>query len=270
MSLCTLERSSNRARTPTADRPPPRDPHSATPESPRPARRSYTATEIVVRFASEADVQALMALERAVWEPHQAASAKDIRARLARHPALCIGAFCARSGAALASLFAKPVDRARIHRARSWRECVDDESVGGSRSKALFGISLSSRSAEAARAIFEFFWPHALKGGWREMYLGSPIPGLRAWVEAHPGRPVEEYVYATCRKLPRDPQLRYYFQRGFQRIVAVCPQYFPHAESLDYGVIVGGRIPLAGLSPIWRRLPLPWLQGMKKWLFTLR
>lgn len=212
-----------------------------------------------------------MELEHAVWEPHQAADAADMSERISRHPQLAIGAFCTDTGRALASLFAKPAHAETIRRAGNWQECVG----GGTRdtdvqASALFGISLSSISAEAAKAIFEFFWPHALKNGWREMYLGSPMPGLRNWVRANPGRPVEDYVFAKRNGLPLDPQLRYYFQKGFQRIVAVRRDYFPHGASLNYGVVLGGRIPLSALSPLWRRLPLPWLEAMKKWLFVLR
>ena len=36
--------------------------------------------------------------------------------------------------------------------------------------------------------------------------------------------------------LPLDPQLRYYHRRGFKDLVAVRPDYFPHAGGTGYGV----------------------------------
>jgi hypothetical protein len=63
-------------------------------------------------------------------------------------------------------------------------------------------------------------------------------------------------VQARRQGLPLDPQLRYYHRRGFTRIVAVKPGYFPHARSLDHGVLLRGSVPLASLGPLWRSLPL--------------
>ncbi|MNY73800.1 hypothetical protein D3C86_2126710 [compost metagenome] len=68
--------------------------------------------------------------------------------------------------------------------------------------------------------------------------------------------------------LPLDPQLRYYFKKGFRKIVAINDNYFPHERSLDFGVLILGKVPLSGLSFIWKRVPLPWLQRMKKLFFV--
>lgn len=232
--------------------------------------RAPVQPAVVVRFLRQSDLPALLELEHAVWESHQAASAGDMSARISRHPQLAIGAFCPRTGRALASLFAKPAHAEAIKRAGSWQECVSGSaSAKREPTSALFGISLSSSSAEAAKAIFGFFWPHALKNGWREMYLGSPVPGLRDWVRDNPGRHAEDYVFSYRNGQPRDPQLRYYYRKGFRKVITVRRDYFPHAASLNYGVILGGKIPLSALSPLWRLLPLSWLQGMKKWLFVL-
>lgn len=245
--------------------------HTASPDTlHHAALRNSAATstaEVEVRFLTADDLPALMVLEQAVWQPEQAASAGDLLERIARHPRLSIGAFCRRSGKPLASLFAKPTHGAAIRRARSWHDCV--AGGGNAADDALFGISLTSLRPEGVKAIFKFFWPHALKSGWREIYLGSPVPGLRDWVRANPQRPVEDYVFATRNGLPLDPQLRYYFSKGFRRMVRVCPDYFPHADSLNYGVMLGGRIPLSALSPLWRRLPLRWLQQMERRLPVL-
>lgn len=230
-----------------------------------------SGSALSVRFLQPEDLPALMALEKTVWEPHQAANAETLSARISTHPGLSIGAFCASSGRALASLFARPVHVSALRSASTWHECVTAPQVESRpRPRALFGISLSSVEPRAGQAIFDFFWPHALKSGWREMYLGSPVPGLRAWLARHPGRTIDEYVHARSNGLPRDPQLRYYHRKGFRQVVAIREGYFPHADSLDHGVIVGGRIPLSALSALWRLVPLSWLCGMRKWLFILR
>lgn len=226
---------------------------------------------LCVRFLRHDDLQALMELELAVWAPNQAASITDISDRISRHPQLAIGAFCKNTGRALASLFARPTHPENVRQAVNWQECVHGTSISDSKTAtALFGISLSSIHAEAAKAIFEFFWPHALKNGYCEMFLGSPVPGLRNWMQENPDKSAEDYIFAKRNGLPRDPQLRYYYRKGFQRIVAVRPNYFPHEASLNYGVIIGGRIPFSTLSPLWQRMPLNWLESMKKWLFVLR
>ena len=87
---------------------------------------------------------------------------------------------------------------------------------------------------------------------------------LARWRRSETHAPVESYVYATRRGMPQDPQLRYYWQKGFKTIVACKPDFFPHAASLDYGVVVRGRIPLSSLAPLWRHVPLPWLRGMQR------
>ncbi|MGW2524227.1 hypothetical protein ACWC09_46130, partial [Streptomyces sp. NPDC001617] len=38
---------------------------------------------------------------------------------------------------------------------------------------------------------------------------------------------------------------------------------------LDHGALLRGRIPMAAGAPLWRLVPLPWLQLMRKALFRL-
>ena len=225
---------------------------------------------VQVRFLQPQDINVLMVLERKKWNQEQAASEADVLQRIAAHPQLCIGAFSTQTGEALASLFMKPITPEQLLDARTWADCADaTASAAPHASQALFGISLSSVDSAAVEALFEFVWPYALKGGWRHIYLGSPVPGLARWQQANPDQPVEAYVFAKRSGLPRDPQLRYYWGKGFKRIVACKPNYFPHEASLDYGAVIRGRIPLSALAPLWTRLPLPWLQGFKRFLFAV-
>ena len=207
-----------------------------------------------VRFLRADDLPELVALERRKWDEGQAAPADELLARIRRHPDLCVGAFCPWSGRALASLFMRPVASDFWRSARCWADGL--AAPVPVRTYSLFGISLSSSSGEAVDALLRFFWPRALRAGWRHIFLGSPVPGLSAWRRRHPLAPLEDYVHARRGGLPLDPQLRYYHGRGFDEIVAVKPGYFPHARSLDVGVVLRGTIPLSALSPLWRALPL--------------
>jgi predicted metal-dependent hydrolase len=230
------------------------------------------AISVCVRTLRQTDVPELIRLEARCWTVEQAACEGDLRLRIASQPELSVGAFCSRTGAALASLFMKPTDQRSIAQATTWLDCARRQpkrQTGGAAPNALFGISLSSVDPAAAKAVFEYFWPRALKGGWRHIYLGSPIPGLRAWLARHPEGRAEDYVHRRRAGLPLDPQLRYYHRRGFRRVVAVHAGYFPHADSLDHGVLLRGTIPGSMLAPLWRLVPLERLDAARAWLFKL-
>ena len=66
-------------------------------------------TQIEVRFLQLADTERLIRLEQAKWADGQAASGREIARRIQAYPQLCIGAFSATTGEALASLFMKPI-----------------------------------------------------------------------------------------------------------------------------------------------------------------
>lgn len=236
---------------------------------PKPAA-SPASAKLTARNLNYKDVPALIELEHKVWEPRQAASAAEMAQRIARFPQFSIGVFCPHTGKALASAFAKPACPEALRQSSNWQACAYGHVPERNRRQtALFGISLSSINPDAAKAVFECIWPQALKAGLREYYLGSPIPGLREWRSANPGAPVEQYVFEKRGGLPRDRQLRYYYRRGFTQIAGIHAGYFPHEESLDYGVLVGGPIPLGWLAPLWQITPLPWLQKMSKLFFHL-
>ncbi|WP_197328991.1 hypothetical protein [Ralstonia syzygii] len=219
------------------------------------------------RRLTHRDLSALLELEHEKWDSRQAASRVDLRARIDAHPDLAVGAFCQATGRMLASLFMKPVADNFHRHVRTWKDCV--QIPAPRRSTSLFGISLSSRSQAGVDAILRFFWPHALKRGWRHIYLGSPVPGLRDWLQSRRHAPVEAYVRARRAGLPIDPQLRYYRSRGFTKIVAVKPGYFPHERSLDYGVLLRGTVPLSTLAPLWAALPLASVQRVTRPLAAL-
>lgn len=210
---------------------------------------------VFVRFLTPRDLSSLCELEHEKWDATQAASQAALLERIETHPDLAMGAFCSRTGRLLASLFLKPVADDFHRHVHTWEDCT--RLPVPRQSHSLFGISLSSRCQNGVDALIRFLWPRALKNGWRHVYLGSPVPGLRDWRTLHPQGRVEDYVRARRRGLPLDPQLRYYRKRGFTRIVGVKPDYFPHERSLDYGVLLRSTILLSHLAPLWTALPLP-------------
>ncbi|GKS77026.1 hypothetical protein AVME950_19040 [Acidovorax sp. SUPP950] len=220
------------------------------------------------RFLGLDDIPQLLRLEARQWTPEQAADEAALRSRILAHPDLCVGAFCPKTGEALASLFMKPACREALVAARSWHDCAG-QPVGAKPGRSLFGISLTSVDPEAACQLIRFFWPHALRHGWRDIYLGSPVPGLRRALQEGLAPDAETYVHSRRGGLPADAQLRYYHRKGFREIVGVRPDYFPHAESLDHGVLLRGTVPLAAAWPLWRILPFAVLRRATHWAGAL-
>lgn len=217
---------------------------------------------IVTRFLRPSDVPSVLALEVRQWTAQQAADEATLLRRIQAWPELCVGAFCAQSGGALATLFMKPALRLDIEQAGNWEDCACVGSTPPPSSRSLFGISFTSVDAEGAWRVIEFFWPHALKSGWHDIYLGSPMPGFRRARERDQGLDPRRYAAMKRGGLPLDPQLRYYHGKGFREIVAVREGYFPHEDSLDHAALLRGRVPLSGLWPVWRCVPLPVLQRL--------
>ena len=221
------------------------------------------------RYLESADVPALLELEHSKWESNQAASAETLHQRITTYPQLCIGTFCERSGKALASLFMRPINPAIFSAPTRWDITANlaSHSFISADSRSLFGISLSSNCAQAVKEIFRFFYPRALKAGWRDIYLGSPIPGFQRARQKSPQLTVWEYVHQkkkSCGREPVDPQLGYYFKKGFRHVVSIQANYFPHDQSMDYGVILHGVIPLSGPRQLWRRMPFTVLESMSR------
>jgi len=224
--------------------------HSLTDDAPS---TRATSPKLTARLLTPRDLPQLEALERDKWTDEQAASRAQMTERMETHPELCVGAFSARSGQLMASLFMKPTSPDFWKHAKTWSDCV--EAATPLRTSSLFGISLSSRSPAGVLAILDFFWPRALIDGWRDIYLGSPVPGWLAWRERNPRSGITHYVRQRRAGVPLDPQLRYYFSRGFRDMICVKRNYFPHQRSQDHGVILRGTVPLSSLAPVWRALP---------------
>lgn len=227
---------------------------------------------LLTRYLEISDIPALLELEQSKWEAGQSACANTLRQRIEAYPELCIGCFCADTGEALASLFMRPISPVIFTAPTRWDVAATMRNADSmhDRSRSLFGISLSSKDAGAVTEIFRFFYPRALKSGWRDIYLGSPIPGFKRARQRNPDLFVWKYVHTdgTSRiGQPRDPQLKYYFRKGFRQVVSIQEDYFPHAESMNYGVILRGVIPLSKLRALWKLAPLSLLKSMSTIVF---
>lgn len=226
-----------------------------------------TAPRIITRRLRIGDIPALIDLEHKQWTPEQAAGAEEFRQRITTYPALCNGAFDARTGELLASLFCKPTSEAEWVQPGDWKTSarLDGDSharVRNASPRALFGISLTSIEPRAALQLIAFQYLMAVRAGQRYAYLGSPMPGLARHLSRQPGASVDEYARATRAGLPLDPQLRYYHAKGFRELVAVRENYFPHAASHDYGAILRSKVPLQWLRPVLMLLPPATLRAL--------
>jgi hypothetical protein len=225
-------------------------------------RHELETDRLIVRQLTLADVDQLIELEKIKWEEGQAATREVFIQRIKKHPKLCIGAFDKINESIKASLFMKPVSASDFKDKKSWRELAESSSIQcENETHLLFGTSLCSRDTDAVKAIMQFFLPQAIKSGWREIYLGLPIPGLQKWLLRNPGGSVSDYVYSTRQGLPLDPQLRHYHKLGFKKIISIKPNYFPHGNSLDHGIFMSAEVPLAHFKPL-RFLPIQWLQSI--------
>ncbi|BCK57940.1 hypothetical protein [Nocardia wallacei] len=207
------------------------------------ATRTVGGNDIEVRHLRLSDLDRVVEMERAKWDREQAATAEELFERIDQLPELAAGAFAQGEDRLLASMFARPVTLETIREAESWRACAYAPLPPRGSTDCLFGVSLTSTSARAAEALFRTFLPQLAESGYRNLYGGSTVPGLREWIKAHPDGSPTTYVHATNDDgTPLDRQLRYYYLNGFTTIVSVKPNYFPHPQSLDYGAVIHRRL----------------------------
>jgi hypothetical protein len=195
--------------------------------------------DIEVRHLRLSDLDQLVEMERAKWDDEQAATAQQLRERIDQLPQHSAGAFAEDEDRLLASMFARPVTMETIREAESWRACAYAPLPPRGSTDCLFGVSLTSMNSSAAEALFRSFLPQLGELGYRNLYGGSTVPGLREWIKANPEGSPTSYVRGTNDDgTPLDRQLRYYYLNGFTTIVSVKPNYFPHPQSLDYGAVI--------------------------------
>ncbi|MFD4431035.1 hypothetical protein [Nocardia sp. NPDC058497] len=205
---------------------------------PRTSVRTVGGNDIAVRSLRLSDLDQLVDMERTKWDHQQAATAEELFERIDQLPEHAAGAF-SDGDRLLASMFARPITKETIREAENWRACAYAPLPPRGSTDCLFGVSLTSTSSAAAGALFRSFLPQLAELGYRNLYGGSTVPGLREWIKANPeGSPLSYVRAANDDGTPVDRQLRYYYVNGFTTIVSVKPNYFPHPQSLDYGVVI--------------------------------
>jgi hypothetical protein len=201
--------------------------------------RTVDEKDIEIRNFRLSDLDQLVEMETVKWDHEQAATAEELFDRIDQLPAHSAGAFEAEGGRLLASMFARPVTMETIRAAENWRACAYAPLPRPDTTDCLFGVSLTSTSSSAAGALFRSFLPQLAELGYKNLYGGSTVPGLRQWIKANPDGSPLSYVHATNDDgMPLDRQLRYYYLNGFTTIISVKPHYFPHWQSLDYGAVI--------------------------------
>lgn len=209
----------------------------------RSTARTVDGNDIEVRNLRLSDLDQLVKMEHAKWDHEQAATAEELYGRIDRLPQHAAGAFADDGDRLLASMFARPVTMETIREAESWRACAYAPLPPPGGTDCVFGVSLTSTSSSAAEALFRSFLPQLAVLGYRNLYGGSTVPGLREWIKANPEGSPTSYVRGTnADGTPLDRQLRYYYLNGFTTIVSVKPNYFPHPQSLDYGAVIHRRL----------------------------
>ncbi len=222
------------------------------------------------RFLTFDDIRALLALEQLKWLPEQVASAEILRLRIEYYPQLSFGAFNRTTGQLLVSVFCKPLDDYKLIEPENWSKYSRIGSNNKSNptqgsSHTAFGISFTSINHSAAKRLSIFILLCLIRDGYRDIVLGSPVPGFRTFMEKYPNQSIENYVYAkTSSGSPRDRQLRYYYNLGFREIISIRADYFPHEDSKNYGVLLKREIPYQNLKHLLKILPIECIRTLSQ------
>lgn len=210
------------------------------------------------------DIPMLRALEIEKWGK-EAATLNMLNQRIANAPGYSWGAFDIYGKKILASCFVMGVPAEKILASKSWYEVTNDglAEAHDQNSKTWFGISLSGSQPRAVRNVLANVLCKMLLEGVKEVYLGSPIPGFHEWKKNNQNQNADDYIqtWKTTGKRSKhiDPLLEYYTHLGFQ-IVCAKPDYFPHTESDNYGVLIKYKNPIWFLSSIIRLVPRSFLE----------
>lgn len=201
-------------------------------------------SDLTVRLLSNADLDALLALEHKKWEPSQCATREMLSTRLQHLDKTSWGAFRP-DGELVGSLFVMCKCRQRLAASTNWYETTHG-GIGFPQDDApyWFGISLTCDDIHAQSALFAFAMQRALEQGIRSVFLGSPVPGFAKARQQEPELSLQTYVSRTRSDkrggsaVPADPQLYYYHQRGFNQILAAHENYFEHAAALNCAALL--------------------------------
>lgn len=196
---------------------------------------------VFFRSASVADVERIVALERAIWGSEGANQSKI----LSRIKTFIRGNVVAVKGDNIIGYISfQYVERRQLEADFSWEDITDKGTIARSHSadgSFTYGVNLtvaqSAYGLKLGNALLMYSLARVIEDNREGSYLGSRIPGFRRFKEKNPDITVHEYVHLRWKGKLRDPELRMYEEEGF-RVEKVLPGYFPDQESLDYGVLI--------------------------------
>ncbi|MDE1946211.1 MAG: hypothetical protein KGH93_03400 [Patescibacteria group bacterium] len=203
-------------------------------------------SDIEIRNARSADVDAIRQLEERVW-PNFSASKEMIASRIAVFPEGSFIAVDKRNNAVVGYLCTMFLGYESSEFPHQWKEITGNGLIQNHdpSGKYVYGVTLTVDSGYVVGMQLQVYgWSVIVGHGRRGCFLGARIPDFAAYKKKYPDVSVEDYVFQKKRKNgnPVDRELAYYFRAGFAP-VKVLKDYEPDPESLDYGVLVYSKNP---------------------------
>ena len=223
------------------------------------------AAPVKIRLATPDDLEGIRAVDAAAWNEDVAFSADQLRAQLRRFPegVLAAEALEPNGHRIVGTLSLMRMQSSRLGSVRTWAQTTDNGYIRSHEADgdAIFGVNLSVWPHWQRRGIgamlFGYAMAYALEQGIRCAAWGGRLPGLAEFNRKRlaTGQPLlSGQAYAALRDQkgrPADDELRFYLSQPFVRQLAVLPDYFPDADSEDYGVLLQWANPLYGLRLGW-------------------
>jgi len=198
-------------------------------------------SKFVFRPATLADVPNLVKLEQNVWG-ESGAKSLQLSSRIKIFPAGNIIALY--ENRVVGYLSFEYVDNVVNLSHFSWDDITDNGTIVKShkfQEKYMYGINLSVHKTMSGQQLgFGLTlqaWINMILNNKKGIFIGSRMPGYRAYKRHHPGITAEEYVKLKRNGKLRDPELRMYEKDGVCP-VKVLPEYFPDPPSENYGVLL--------------------------------
>lgn len=196
---------------------------------------------IVFRQAALDDVAKIEQLEKDVWGENGADAGKII-SRIKTFPK---GNVIAELGNDVVGYLSfEYVDDVTSASNFTWADITDDGKIINSHrsdGEYFYGINLSAhhlvQGKNLSTALVLRGWANMILDNKKGAFVGSRIPGFKNYKKAHPEVTAEEYIKIRRRGKLRDSELRLYEQEGLLP-VKILTNYFPDADSLNFGVLV--------------------------------
>lgn len=197
--------------------------------------------KIEIRQAGVEDIAGIEILEKKVW-PHFYATESQIRSRIEVFPEGSIIAFDQKKGKVAGYLCMMFLDYEPDQFPASWNEITSSGTTKNHKpdGKYAYGVTLTVAPGYHGLGKKLQLWGWMLVTKYRKKgaYLGSRIPGFKAYKDQNPEASVEDYVYGSRENgCSLDPELAYYQRSGFS-IQRIFSDFEPDPESLNHGVLI--------------------------------